>query len=668
MSRLNKWSVPLTLLGVVLLSYGIFIPWYGLFGNDLPYLYHYHLFGPQGPAGFAAVDRPYSAWVYTLTTFLFGENVWLYHLLLLLERWTASLLLFEIIDLTLPGKRWQAAGIAILFALYPGFRQQPVAVEFILHFTILNLFFLSIWWMLLAARGGRRRGWLLSGSGLLALSLFSIEYFAGLELLRPLLLWFALEKVIPDRKVRLKQTLICWTPALVALGVFVFWRVLIFKFPTYQPVILDHLGRDPLAAIPGFVKQVASDLVTVLPLAWYSTLKPVVGGLYRWMAFILAAVVFLWVSGWLVFSSRVEPAPKLAGTYASPGWGVRALLLGAAALILGGAPFWVTGIQIRLEFPWDRPTLPFMLGSSLVIIGLVDILRWRPLQQAVIALLAGLAVYSHAQNAVVYHNEWEKFRQFFWQLTWRAPGLQNGTLVLFDSIPLDRYADTDLTTALNWVYAPDLHERQLRYKFFDLSIRLGEEYVGLPGLTEGLRVEHHHRSLEFVGSTSQMLVVDFTPPACLRILAKDTIGTGNITEKLESVLPLSKPDLMDTHPGQAARPPEAFGREPAHEWCYYYQKAELARQQADWKEVIRLATIVETMGYAPVSTIEWLPFIEGFVRLGDWQKAGEISQLAAAKAKPDVCTFWARYFMDPSRTDADKQAIAKIQKDAGCRP
>src|SRR5512145_1113151 len=70
----SRLAAPLALFGVVLLSYGLWIPWMGLFGNDLPYLWYYHRLGPSGPGEFASIARPFSAVFYAARTFLFGQT------------------------------------------------------------------------------------------------------------------------------------------------------------------------------------------------------------------------------------------------------------------------------------------------------------------------------------------------------------------------------------------------------------------------------------------------------------------------------------------------------------------------------------------------------------------------------------------------------------------
>ena len=44
-----------------------------------------------------------------------------------------------------------------------------------------------------------------------------------------------------------------------------------------------------------------------------------------------------------------------------------------------------------------------------------------------------------------------------------------------------------------------------------------------------------------------------------------------------------------------------FGSEPPHLWCYYFEKADLARQLQDWQSVLQLEKQARARGlYAEV--------------------------------------------------------------------
>jgi hypothetical protein len=88
-------------------------------------------------------------------------------------------------------------------------------------------------------------------------------------------------------------------------------------------------------------------------------------------------------------------------------------------------------------------------------------------------------------------------------------------------------------------------------------------------------------------------------------------------------------------------PPEiVFGPEPEHGWCYYYQKADLARQRGDWAEVIRLGDQASAQGLAPGDRIEWMPFLQAYAQVGDIDRLTELAPIV--KADPyttrEVCS------------------------------
>ena len=62
-----------------------------------------------------------------------------------------------------------------------------------------------------------------------------------------------------------------------------------------------------------------------------------------------------------------------------------------------------------------------------------------------------------------------------------------------------------------------------------------------------------------------------------------------------------------------------------HGWCYFYEKAALARQRGDWQEVINLGEQAEKAGLKPYDRIEWLPFLEAYARHGDLKKARNLA-------------------------------------------
>jgi hypothetical protein len=113
----------------------------------------------------------------------------------------------------------------------------------------------------------------------------------------------------------------------------------------------------------------------------------------------------------------------------------------------------MTDLRLELFFPWDRFTLVFVIGVSLLLAGLIEMVRITRWQTVVlVGLLVGLAAGLHFRSALVYRKEWLSVRDFFWQLTWRAPAIQPGTILLTTELPFH----WTTSHALNWTYASDL--------------------------------------------------------------------------------------------------------------------------------------------------------------------------------------------------------------------
>ena len=93
-----------------------------------------------------------------------------------------------------------------------------------------------------------------------------------------------------------------------------------------------------------------------------------------------------------------------------------------------------------------------------------------------------------------------------------------------------------------------------------------------------------------------------------------------------------------------ARMPEVYNPEPAHGWCYYFQKADLARQMGDWETVTRLGDAAFALNDYPNDPIERFVFIEGYAHTADWEKAVELSHgFLYGFKKSYVVRFYANY-------------------------
>jgi hypothetical protein len=146
-----------------------------------------------------------------------------------------------------------------------------------------------------------------------------------------------------------------------------------------------------------------------------------------------------------------------------------------------------------------------------------------------------------------------------------------------------------------------------------------------------------------------MIALNYVPPACVRVLDPD-LDPFNVmlpTRMREAAAVSTTQPVHEAPPGQAAHPDEQiFGAEPAHSgWCYYFEKADLARQLGDWQQVASLGDQAFRQTDYPNDPSERLVFIEGYAHAGNWQRAHELSQetrQVTAAMQPMLCRLWQR--------------------------
>ena len=129
---------------------------------------------------------------------------------------------------------------------------------------------------------------------------------------------------------------------------------------------------------------------------------------------------------------------------------------------------------------------------------------------------------------------------------------------------------------------------------------------------------------------------------CLHVLRPDySVVSGLSAEayKWASVSNLSRIEPTT----KSVPPPDIFGNEPEHTWCYYYEKADLADQFQDWHQVVSLWQQANQQGVWARNGIELLPFIRAYAMLNDWQTARKITIQASVlpdQQWPMLCALW----------------------------
>ncbi|MDD2922421.1 MAG: hypothetical protein PHQ36_09050, partial [Anaerolineales bacterium] len=90
--------------------------------------------------------------------------------------------------------------------------------------------------------------------------------------------------------------------------------------------------------------------------------------------------------------------------------------------------------------------------------------------------------------------------------------------------------------------------------------------------------------------------------------------------------PYSKIERIETLDPSISLPEKIFGAPPAQDWCYYYQKISLARQQEDWSEAARLSDEAAQNGFQPRDKSEWIPVFEAYANTGRFESAAQVAK------------------------------------------
>jgi hypothetical protein len=116
---------------------------------------------------------------------------------------------------------------------------------------------------------------------------------------------------------------------------------------------------------------------------------------------------------------------------------------------------------------------------------------------------------------------------------------------------------------------------------------------------------------------------------------------------------------------------EIFGAEPAHNWCYYYEKAELARQFKDWQQVAALEQAAQQAGLATHYGTELIPFIEGLANQEQWQTAYQYTDKAlhldGDRFIRQACPVWQRIQIETADSPEKETTLAAASQLLKCR-
>lgn len=666
-------SIVWVCMGVLLLAYGLFVPVLGFYMDDWHHIYFDSQRGLDGLRELFLYDSRPFAYVFYFPIFrVLGYSPQAWQLLSIFLRGLVAWSIWVSLRSLWRNADRQIFWVTLFFLVYPIFRLNFISLAYAMHWFGYALYVLSIWAMLKTIQcPAQARKFMLLGLFLGASHLFLLEYFVGLELARPLFLGLSLAGEAPLRT-RFKKIVQIWLPYAFFLVGFVVYRLAWLPKPYvgYERnalVLLQELQQAPLQAAWQFAQVALQDIFEILIATWGRLLTPnflaftEVFRFFTLLMIVFAAASLYFYLRRVIFASAVN----------SVGWSYQALFLGFVLTILGILPIWATGQYITTDNPlWsNRYALASILGASLVIVALLEIFIASERKRALVtSVLLALSIGWNIQNANEFRWSWTKQSDFYRQLVWRVPYLEPGTAFLAEGEIFSQMTEIETSFAIGALYPRQDDDFPLNYFFFSLSRRFSDR---MDELLQGIPLRYNSFYTIFrKGNSANSLVVSFEPEQnqCLWVLKPEDQNANFLPPLTAQAVILSNLSLIQPNfSGARPLPENIIGAQHTQTWCYFYQKAALAQQQADWATVMQLWNDAQKNAVHPKHGYELLPFIEGYARRGDWQVALKLTQQSKQLTRamtPRLCALWQILQTETPSTPERTRTLQEL----GCTP
>ncbi|MBK8781811.1 MAG: hypothetical protein IPO22_08360 [Anaerolineales bacterium] len=668
-------SAPLAFLVTCIFSFGLLIPSLGFYMDDWPYVFYAKLKGIDSLREMLIFDsRPNAAWLYMLGFNLLGFKPMAWHIAALLMRWGTVILIWMIFKSLWPERKKEAVTIGLFFAVYPFFMLQPFAVGSTHHWFGFLAFTLSILLMIHAVKTGSGKMLALTALALVleAAHLFTSEYFSGLELIRIFILWILISRAEPAFSKRLTKVLLNWLPYLIVLGIFFYWRVAVYENPPdvvrNEPVIFQQLLSEPFKAIGYLIATSIKDALAVMTIGWQKATdvsllnftSPFVQ--FRLgMSVLFFGVVYFYLSKFL--SSSAESKDD---------WKTGSITLAVAGLLTGGLPVWLIGrsiVESKNLLSASRFGIPAMFGAAILSYWVIDyFVKENTKKLLLLAFMLALSVNFHLDNTKEFQYSWEKQVRLAQQLLWRAPRVEPGTTFLTDEEVLGVMGEYAVSFSINTTYQEKNIENIPPYWYFPFYYTNPD----INALLQGAPLEYSKLSMDFAGSSKKMILLSFNPELkrCLWVMQPQDVNLRLVSDDMRQLSAGSDINLIKRAEGEDPTLPEdIYGKQSKQTWCYFFEKADLARQYGQWDEVVRLWEESQSTGERADDGFEYIPFIEGLGHTGDWEQVKSLTKFSkkiTAGLEPSLCSALNRLAVSAPASQERDDMIFNLKEDLKC--
>jgi hypothetical protein len=653
---------PLVFLFVAFAAFGLLANELGYYQDDWPYVFYAFNKGiPSLTEELFYDSRPHAAWLYISLFSILGFKPVVWHLAAVIIRWLTATVLWYFLRQIWPANKREVTLVIFIFIIHPFFLIQPYAVNSFLYWSGYLLFAISL---LIMARNVTEPRYpiLLTVLAIFleAVHLFTSEYFIGMVFIRPLVLYWLIGREPAALFLRIKKTLLHWLPYLITACTYIIWR-LFFYIPPPQgdrnsPVMLHEFIKDPVVTLIHLLETALQDAAIVTFTNWYEAFRPEIlsfTGVFN--SFLIATILVVLTAGFYYLSRN-----QATNTVSSPRWLASPFILGILIILLGMAPIWILGKNIVNHinpFAASRFGIGATLGAAMIMVVVIEnIIDSRKKKLLIFSLLIALAVGRHLKNEKEFAYSWEKQVRFSQELIWRAPQLKPGTALFTDQEVLGMMGNYAVSFSINTNYqVGDVNTPPYWYFPFYYT------YPDLNDLLQGTGLEYTKLSMAFSGNSKNMLLLSFTPEEnrCLWVLSPRDVNLRLVSSDMRILSAGSNLSLIEQVEGTEPAPPEEiYGKTNTQTWCYFFEKADLARQFQEWEKITNLWEQAQSMDIQVNNGYEMIPFIEGYAHLEDWKTVKFLVKSAdkiTASLEPTLCPLLDE-LKDQAPSSADRDA------------
>jgi hypothetical protein len=635
MMQKKYWFGLLVLVVIAGITYLPLVSKLGYINDDWYLMYDGYVGGAKFFHEVYGIDRPLRGYLMQAAFSLFGMNPLYYHLSAFVFRILSAIGLFWLCNQLWHKREVYNLLAALFFLVYPGFLSQVNPIDYQSQIFSLACGMFSVALTIKAIRSEKpaeRVGFGFLSIVLAWIYLGLVEYFLGFEALRliavGILFWRDYEKPV---FMRLKSALWAFAPFLLGAGGFLVWRLFLFETErraTDVSVQLSALFSSPLTGL-WWLNYLIQDVFKVLIVAWAVPLNAFAFSLrlrdmFWGFALAIAAVLVL------ILALR-RSGEKEEGT----GSGERSsetreqVWAAMVTIIAGLIPVIFVNRHVILP-EYSRYALASSVGVAILLSVIFEKISVPSLRTAVISFFVAIAVLTHYGNAWRVAIETEATRNFWWQAVWRAPQIKEGVTLIASYPGGSLSEDYFVWGPANLIYYPEEQNATPLEIKLPAAILTSDVVLGITtngGMETPLR-RGNYLERDF---GNVLVMIQSSPNGCVRFMNGETPELSSVDDyRLFLVAPHSKLDNVITE-GESPIPPAlVFGKEPEQGWCFYYQKADLARQRGEWDAIPVLLKEALDKGYYPDDALEWMPFLQAYAVQGDLEKMRATLKLIAS--------------------------------------